>query len=1009
LAFGDRDGTVEGKAFCYLTPQFQIVMPVSVPAPLRGTAKSSSESSSTAASKQPTFIKRWSVSLSAVVIVAAVTAAYANSFGGAMVFDDRPWILENESVHHLGLGDIITPQRSGLVGGRPLVSLSLAVNYAIGGTNPWGYHLVNFVTHALAALVLFGIVRRTLLLPRFEQRFAAAATPLALAVALVWALHPLTTAAVTYIIQRAESLMALFYLLTLYCTIRGATAAGGVVRRRLWYVAAIVACLCGMVTKEVMFTAPVVVLLYDAMFLAGSLEAAIKQRRGLYAGMAATWSAGVLLLWLTDFHGGTTGSAVQQFTWLTYLETQPGVILHYLQLAFWPAGLSLDYNWNAPDSIVGIAVPGVIVIALLGLTIVGLIKRSAWGFLAAAFFLILAPTSSFIPIRDAAFDHRMYLPLAAVVTLAVFGVYLAWRRLSGMDEMTAAERNKAVVTRWAPAAFLAVIALAFGWATINRNSAYASEELIWNDVIAKHPDNWRAYASLAKMADETGRTADAVKLYDQAASKNQNEPQVQLNLADALLDQGKVQEAIPHYQNAIKLEPTSAIANNNLGDALAKLGRLPEAEDHYRRALALDGALAAAASNLAGLWVTEHRFDDAMKLAADVVAKRPDFASGHANLALALLAKNQLDPAIEHFRKALELGGPNDEVEASFAVALIARGKLSEAAVYLEKGLRRNPNDAEAHFRLGSLYDKDKQTDEAIAAYRKALELKPNHVQAHLNLGAILAKQGKIPEAIDHYNAWLEARPDDAAMHVNIADLYVQRAESRTDSGAPEDFRKARVHYSTALATDSRNAAAHKGLADCFQALGQTDEAIAELRSAIEIDPKDERTHSHLALLFSKQGELKGAAEQFAEIVRLDPKNADAHYNLGMAYYAEGNSAEAAAHWRAAVAARPGQVIYLRPLAWLLATCPDEAVRNGAEAVKLAEEAVKTTPDDPAQVGTLAAAYAEAGQFPKAVSNAVEALDLALKRGNTSLADELSDKLKLYRAGKPFHEKPRGK
>ncbi|HKD35503.1 MAG TPA: tetratricopeptide repeat protein, partial [Pirellulales bacterium] len=539
------------------------------------------------------------------------------------------------------------------------------------------------------------------------------------------------------------------------------------------------------------------------------------------------------MLWLTDFHGGTTGPAVRQFTWLTYLETQPGVILHYLWLAIWPAALCLDYNWTAPDSIVGIIVPGAIVIALLGVTVVGFVKRSAWGFLAAEFFVILAPTSSFIPIRDAAFDHRMYLPLAAVVTLAVFVGYLAWRRIAGIDELSAGERNEATVARGAAIGLAAVVAVALGLATIHRNTAYASEETIWNDVLAKHPDNWRAYASLGKIADETGRTADAIAYYNRAAGTNQNEPQVQLTLADALAKQGSLEEAIGHYKRAIDLEPTSAIANNNLGVALVKLNRFGEAEASYQQALKLDGRNADAANNLAGLWVTEQRFDAAIKLASDVVAKRPDFALAHANLAMALLGTNQLDAAIDHFQKALALGGPNDDFEAKLAVALIARGKYDEAAKYVEKAVSRKPDDAAAQFSLASLYDKIKQTDKAIGRYRKTLKLDPNHLEAHLNLGALLADRGELAEAIEHYNAWLAAHSDDAAMHIRVADLLMRQANARNDGGGADDLRKACVQYRTALAIDPRNPAGHKSLAQCFRDLGDKDGAIAELRAAL--------------------------------------------------------------------------------------------------------------------------------------------------------------------------------
>ncbi len=182
--------------------------------------------------------------LAAAVVVAATAGVYWNSLGGAFVLDDHAWILDNASITRLAnLGEVLFPTDSPAVAGRPIVSLTLAVNYALGGLNPVGYHVVNVVIHALAALVLLGVVRRTLLSPRMGGRFAQTALPLAAAVGLVWAVHPLTTAAVTYVIQRTESLAALFYLLTVYCTIRGATVANAARSRAVaWYVAAAAAC-----------------------------------------------------------------------------------------------------------------------------------------------------------------------------------------------------------------------------------------------------------------------------------------------------------------------------------------------------------------------------------------------------------------------------------------------------------------------------------------------------------------------------------------------------------------------------------------------------------------------------------------------------------------------------------------------------------------------------------------------------------------------------------------------
>jgi protein O-mannosyl-transferase len=977
-------------------------MPVSIPTPARGKLPQSPFSSPSLADPSPPAASRWLVLFSAVAIVAAIVAVYFNSFSGAMVFDDHNWILENPAIRSLSsIGELVLPRNAGVVGGRPLVSLSLALNYAIGGENPFGYHLVNVLIHALSALVLFGIVRRTLMLPSLRGRFGSAAIPLALAVALVWSVHPLTTAAVTYIIQRTESLMALFYLLTLYCVIRGATtAASTVTKRRLWYTAAVVSCLLGMVTNKAMLTAPAVVLLYDGLFLAGSGKEALQQRRGVYRGLVATWLPGLLLLWITRFHVGTIGPAVGQFTWQTYLETQPGVILHYLQLAFWPVGLCLDYNWPPAASLAQIIVPGLVIVALLTLTIVALIKRSLLGFLAAAFFLILAPTSSFVPIKDAAFDHRMYLPLAALTALVVLGAYAAWTRLTVRGEDS--ESGEGAMLRWMPAVVLAVALFALGWTTIERNNDYRTEEAIWGDVITKRPDNPRAYANLGYTAKLSGQTVAAIDLFKTAAKLNPDDAQIQMNLGETLAEQGQIEEAIYHDERAIKLDPTSAKAHNNLGTALVRRGSLNDAAAHYRKALELDPDNAEAHSKLAALLVTGNHLDEAIQHAEAAVAFQSDVAEFQANLAVALSAKGQLDPAIFHFRKALALLGDDprvNDLESKLAVALAAQGHFDEAIGYFERDIRRRPNDANARFELASLYDKNHQLESAAAGYRKVLELNPKYLAAHLNLAAILERQGQLDEAIKHFNDWLDANPDDSKVHIRVGDLYIRQS----------DVRRAWVQYRTALAIDPRNAGAHKSLANCYIHLGQPDEAIEQFQSVIELTPNDAAAHNDLAVLLGRKGRQNEAKEHFEKAAALDPKNAEAHYNLGMIYYARGEGAEAAAQWRAAVRLQRNQVAYLRPLAWLLATSPDAAVRNGAEAVKLAERAVEMKPLDPNQLGTLAAAYAEAGQFSKAVANAERASELAMKDNNFSLAEELTDKLKLYRSGTPFREKPRSK
>ena len=233
------------------------------------------------ATREPLSAPRRQVALAVAAIVCLGALAYANSFAGRFIFDDRA-ILEDISIRQLW--PPWTAMLSPTNVARPVVGLTFAINYAISGLEVWSYHLVNLLIHLLAALALFGIVRRALVSERLRGRFGAASVWLAAAVAVIWAVHPLQTQAVTYIVQRGESLMGLMYLATLYAVIRAAETAS-----RRWIVAAVISCAIGMATKPVMATAPIIALLFDVIFVAGSLKVALRRRWGLYAALAATW------------------------------------------------------------------------------------------------------------------------------------------------------------------------------------------------------------------------------------------------------------------------------------------------------------------------------------------------------------------------------------------------------------------------------------------------------------------------------------------------------------------------------------------------------------------------------------------------------------------------------------------------------------------------------------------------------------------------------------------------
>jgi len=584
---------------------------------------------------KPVPVRRidWQVLAGEAILAAGAIAVYSRTFPIPLFFDDRAAIIDNSTIRHWGTA--WWPPINTTASGRPILNLSLAINYAVSGTAGWSYHALNLAIHVLAGLTLFGIVRRTL-----ARRAEAAASPLAFFAALLWTLHPLQTEAVTYVIQRAESLMGLFYLLTLYCFIRGAEANG---RQRLWFPLSVVACLLGMATKEVTVSAPLIVLLYDRTFVAGSFREAWHRRRWLHLSLAATWlplaglvaSAGWNRNGMAGFDVGITPWAY----WLTQFEA----VTRYLWLAVWPHPLVFEYGTFWVNQATEVSLYALLVVGLAVAVLVALWRRPVLGFLGAWFFAILAPTSVVPGRLQMIVEHRMYLPLAAVMTLVVIGIHAAVRRQS-----------------WV---VFAALALGLGMLTARRNEDYRSELTIWSDTLAKRPNNERAH----------------------------------YNLGNAWLEiPGRLNDAIAQYEEALRLNPDYAEAHNSLGFAWAQMpGRLDDARAQFAESLRLDPHCASAHTNLGNVWSEmPGRLNDAIAQYEEALRLDPDYAEAHYNLGLAFSRMpGRLNDAIAQFEEALRLRPDYAPGWHSLGVSWFQLGNLPAAAEAFRKELRLSPDD----------------------------------------------------------------------------------------------------------------------------------------------------------------------------------------------------------------------------------------------------------------------------------------------------------------------------
>jgi protein O-mannosyl-transferase len=563
--------------------------------------------------------RRWATTLAVVALLVAGCAAYATSFDGVFVFDDKWAIVDNPHIRTLWpLTIAMTAPPESPVSARPVASLTLAINYALapsdvrdvlnpGGSdappgtrerflrNVRGYHAVNLALHLLAALALFGVVRRTLQSDPLRARFGDEATPIAFAVALVWTVHPVLTDAVTYVAQRTEVLLGLWYFLTLYCAIRAGGRGVNAGSRRWWTAGAVGACLLGVGSKQTMVVAPVMVWLWDWIFAPHSAGEASDpaetrapivggQRISLYAGLAATWLPLAALVayerWPTS-----VGSGIDGWTPWTYLLTQTGVILYYVRLAFVPSPLVIDYDgWPMAQSLADVAPMALVVVALVVMTIVGVARRRPWAFIGAWVFAALAPSSSLLPLpTEIAAERRLYVPLAAIVALAVMVAYVIGRAIV-TRLVPVAERRRAVGLTLAVVS-LAGLALLFGSMTAGRNRDFSSEERIWQDAVAKRPDNPRARLNYGVILTTARRFEEAEPQLREAVRLKDGSAPAHANLGSVLCSLGRVEEGVSHLERALAIDPRYTAAYSNIAEAYGALGRRPQAARYFSLAV----------------------------------------------------------------------------------------------------------------------------------------------------------------------------------------------------------------------------------------------------------------------------------------------------------------------------------------------------------------------------------------------------------------------------------------
>ena len=625
----------------------------------------------------------------AALIVAAIAVVYANSLSGPFMLDDADTVVGNTTLYDwTDIARVLAQPRDTPLAGRPLVAFTFALNYARGGVSVQGYHLTNIAIHTLCALLLFGIVRRTLISARLKLR-PTNSESVAFATALLWAIHPLNTEAVNYVTQRTESLMALCLLASLYAAIRSVTCK----RTLFWQIAAVSACALGMLCKETMVVAPVLIVMYDRVFFFDSVGSALAARWRLYLGLALTWLA-LLSMMVPGPRSNTVGFGVTTTPW-TYLLNQAVMIARYLRLAVWPHGLVVNYGPSMPLRLIAVLPEAVLIVVLIAATCAAFKWAPPIGFLGAWVFITLAPTSSFVPIAtEVGAERRMYLPLMAVAALLTIPVVTTIRR-----RVSGAAATLAVVA----------IAVALGTATLARNREYASELSLAESVLARWPTD-AAHGMVGSALTKLHRDDEAMKELRLAA---RSVPRSRYNLGVELYNLKRFDEAVPQLETFASenlMDELAPSARRILGDAFSLQHKWPEAANEYRLALSMipndadtKRKMVAAMSNQGLALANAGRFDEAVALFRRVVESDPENWGARRNLTAALLDHHDVAGAETEARRAIAVNPLEADSYDLLGRALALQGKYDEAIVQLRKALTLAPDDAGIREDLGKV------------------------------------------------------------------------------------------------------------------------------------------------------------------------------------------------------------------------------------------------------------------------------------------------------------------
>jgi protein O-mannosyl-transferase len=845
---------------------------------------------------------------------------------------------------------------------HPLTWLSHMLDCQLFGRHAGAHHLVSVGFHIVNTLLLFGVLRQ-MTGAIWRSAFVAA----------LFAWHPAHVESVAWVAERKDVLSTFFFLLTLWAYAKYVEQSKGPGRfgdkvmdkvmdkvgpdqplvsglwsvvcgphsvvRSPWslYSLALLCFLLGLMSKPMLVTLPLVLLLMDYWPLRRFEVPATAQKvsvfRRLFWEKLPFFALSIVSSMITLLAQKRGGSVIPLEV-LSFDSRCFNALVSYLRYVgklIWPRNLSVIYPYVYEWPLWFVALAAVV---LLTVTFLALRLRRQAPYLAVGWFWYLGtlvPVIGFVQVGEQAMaDRYMYIPSIG------FFLMLAW----AIPEL---------VAKWP------------GWRFA---IAFTGALLLATCSVVTHAQlrYWR----------------DSRTLFEHAIAITQNNAVAQDNLGIELMDKGSPKDAIPHFEIALQISPNYSLAHNNLGVALARMGRFDEAITHYRAAMTLHPEDAEVHFNLAN--ALNPGFVGRLATGGPVQNNRPDVGE-----------------AREHYKVALTLDANFVNAHINWGNLELAEGNREAALAHYQDAIRIAPRDALAHFDSGNVLAQMGKTNDAIASFARAVEIQPGNPEGHFRLANLLADQGNLELAIAHYKSVVELTPSHFVAWNNLGSALARQGK----------LEEASRRFSEAIRLNPDYVEARVNLGKTLESQGRLEEATAQYLEALRLEPDVPEVHRSVALALEQQRKTEAAVFHFAEAARLKPEDSTAQYELAIAMVKNGRSDLAVESFRAALRLKPDWVQALNNLAWILATHANAEIRNGSQAIELAQRACELTGyKEPRVIGTLDAAYAEAGRFQEAITTAKKTRELALAAGKQDLAGTAQARLEMYQRGTPFRADP---